>query len=202
MQFCSLYVTRNEERYFRDLFLFLMLVSVVLQETLNTTWTLTWHPNEQNRKDYGLIAKPVCINIWIERGTVIHQSGIVIEPQFMWRDAYQPELAKRKLNPSTQKPWTMRLLNTCRIAQAGNIDRNKYPLARKNCSFYLRCCQGEEFLLEASSPEECSKVCQRWKMAVARFASLAVTEDIDGIAEEFFHPSTTSQMLTIHDIER
>ncbi|KAL3920093.1 MAG: hypothetical protein SGILL_003431 [Bacillariaceae sp.] len=169
-----------------------------VQRTLNSTWTLTWHPNPQNVKNYNHIShKPLCINIWLERGTVISHSGVVVEPAFMWRDAYQPMLGKHKLNNSTQKPWTMRLLNACRITPSSALDRSKYPLARQQCCFLLKSCTGEEFLLEAKGPDEVETITERWKLAVARFASLAVTEDVNGIAKEFFHPTVDSQMLTV-----
>lgn len=167
------------------------------QRSLNSTWTLTWHPNPDNIAEYGISHKPICVNIWLERGTVIANSGIVVEPAFMWRDAYQPMLGQRKLNSSTQKPWSMRLLNACRITPCVNLDRTKYPFARQNCSFLLKSCTGEEFLLEAKGRDEVKTITERWKLAVARFASLAVTEDVNGIAREFFHPTVDSQMLTI-----
>jgi hypothetical protein len=183
-----------------------------VQQTLNSTWTLTWHPNAENRKEYNIShSKPICINMWLERGAVMTNSGVVVEPAFMWRDAYQPLLlSQHKLNNSSQKPWSMRLLNACRITpyfssspnntSANNsIDRNKYPLARKNSSFLLKSCGGEEFLLEAKGHEDAIAITQRWKLVVARFACLAVTEDVGGIAREFFHPTSDSKMLTIPD---
>jgi len=183
-----------------------------VQQTLNSTWTLTWHPNAQNRKEYNIShSKPICINMWLERGAVMTNSGVVVEPAFMWRDAYQPLLlTQHKLNNSSQKPWSMRLLNACRItpyfySSPGNIsatnslDRNKYPLARKNSSFLLKSCGGEEFLLEAKGPEDAIAITQRWKLVVARFACLAVTEDVSGMAREFFHPTSDSKMLTVPD---
>jgi hypothetical protein len=191
----------------------------LVQQTLNSTWTLTWHPNLENRKKYKISHnKPMCINMWLERGTVITNSGVVVEPAFMWRDAYQPLLlSQHKLNNSTQKPWSMRLLNACRVTpflkQSNNnnnttgtsstschpIDRTKYPMARQNSSFLLKSCGGEEFLLEAKGPHEAFAITERWKLVVARFASLAVTEDVGGIAKEFFHPTSESKMLTIAD---
>jgi hypothetical protein len=91
----------------------------------------------------------------------------------------------------------MRLLNACRITPCSAIDRTKYPFARQHCSLILKGCQGEEFLLEAKGREEMKIITERWKLAVARFASLAVTEDVNGIASEFFNPTIDSQMLTI-----
>lgn len=173
-----------------------------VQQTLNSTWTLTWHPNSDNRKDYNIPhSKPICINMWLERGAVMTNSGVVVEPAFMWRDAYQPLLLSRnKLNNSTQKPWSMRLLNACRISLSNSsMDRSKYPLARSNSSFLLKSCGGEEFLLEAKCPEDAVAITQRWKLVVARFACLAVTEDVGGIAREFFHPTSDSRMLTVPD---
>ena len=173
----------------------------LVQQTLNSTWTLTWHPNLENRKKYNISHnKPMCINMWLERGTVITNSGVVVEPAFMWRDAYQPLLlSQHKLNNSTQKPWSMRLLNACRVTPCRTIDRTKYPMARQNSSFLLNSCGGEEFLLEAKGPNEVSAITERWKLVIARFASLAVTEDVGRIAKEFFHPTSESKMLTIAD---
>ncbi|KAG7347276.1 hypothetical protein IV203_015981 [Nitzschia inconspicua] len=173
-------------------------MKISVQRSLNTTWTLTWHPNPDNVSQYNIPHKPICVNIWIERGTVIASSGVVVEPAFMWRDAYQPMLGQHKLNSSTQKPWSMRLLNACRITPCTTtIDRTKYPLARQQSSFFLKSCTGEEFLLEANGRTEVETITERWKLAVARFASLAVTEDVTCIAKEFFHPTVDSQMLTI-----
>jgi len=183
-----------------------------VQQTLNSTWTLTWHPNAENRKEYNIThSKPICINMWLERGAVMTNSGVVVEPAFMWRDAYQPLLlSQHKLNNSSQKPWSMRLLNACRItpyfssspndgSAKNTLDRNKYPLARTNSSFLLKSCGGEEFLLEAKGPEDAIAITERWKLVVARFACLAVTEDVGGIAREFFHPTSDSKMLTVPD---
>ena len=133
-------------------------------------------------------------------------TGIVVEPAFMWRDAYQPLLlSQHKLNNSSQKPWSMRLLNACRISTYCNsphhiMDRDKYPLARKNSSFLLKSCGGEEFLLEAKDQEDAIAITERWKLVVARFACLAVTEDVSSIAKEFFHPSASDTLtLTVPD---
>jgi hypothetical protein len=140
------------------------------------------------------------INIWMERGTVITHSGVVIEPMFMWRDAYQSHYLlqqRKRLNPTCQKPWSMRLLNTCRVAPAAGMDKNMYPLARKANCLLVKTCQGQEFVLEANSASQMELICERWKITVARFASLAVTEDIDAIAQEFFHPTLSAHTLTV-----
>ncbi len=170
---------------------------LLFQQTLNLTWTLTWHPNPDNVKEFQIPPKPFLINIWMERGTVIPHSGVVVEPQFMWRDAYQSH--SKRLNATCQKPWAMRLLNTCRIAPCTRLDKTLYPLARKAQCLAVKTCHGQEFVLEAQSPGQMESICERWKMAVARFASLAVTEDIDSIAQEFFHPTLSAHTLTVQD---
>eukprot|EP00536_Pseudo-nitzschia_multiseries_P012323 jgi/Psemu1/31718/gm1.31718_g len=156
-----------------------------VQQTLNSTWTLRWHPNAENRKKYSIRHnKP----IWMPTSPCCCPN-------------------------STQKPWSMRLLNACRItpyssssssssssSNHGQIDRSKYPMARQNASFLLKSCGGEEFLLEAGCPEDATIISERWKLVIARFACLAVTEDVAGIAKEFFHPTCSDpKMLTVSD---
>ena len=74
---------------------------------------------------------------------------------------------------------------------------------RLDCAFVLRCIDEECYILEASSPKACQEIMQAWKVAIARFAALAVTEDIDVISKEFFYATTNSQMLTtnLNDLE-
>jgi hypothetical protein len=128
---------------------------------------------------------------------LVQSSNLMLEPNLMWREAYQGDLTdKRKLNSSSQKPFSVRLLNLCRILEApANLDRSIYPLARISCSFLVRTSSDEEFLFEAASPQQRDEVLCRWKICVARFATLAVLEDMDAITREFFSPMVTSQML-------
>jgi hypothetical protein len=163
-----------------------------VQDCLNSTWTLTWHRGKDVNRQHA-----VCINAWIERGTLVQSSNLMLEPNLMWREAYQGDLdGKRKLNSSSQKPFSVRLLNLCRILEApANLDRSIYPLARISCSFLVRTSHDEEFLFEAASPQQRDEVLCRWKICVARFATLAVLEDMEAITHEFFSPMVTSQML-------
>jgi hypothetical protein len=163
-----------------------------VQDCLNSTWTLTWHRGKDVNRQHA-----VCINAWIERGTLVQSSNLMLEPNLMWREAYQGDLTgKRKLNSSSQKPFSVRLLNLCRILEApANLDRSIYPLARISCSFLVRTSSDEEFLFEAVSPQQRDEVLCRWKICVARFATLAVLEDMEAITQEFFSPMVTSQML-------
>lgn len=137
-----------------------------VQDCLNSTWTLTWHRGRDANRTHA-----VCIKAWIERGTLVQSSNLMLEPNLMWREAYQGDLDKHKLNISSQKPFSVRLLNLCRILEApANLDRSIYPLARISCSFLVRTSQEQEFLFEAASPQERDEVVSRWKICVARFA--------------------------------
>jgi hypothetical protein len=142
------------------------------------------------------------IQFWIERGTMLNLGSTVVEPKFMWRQVYQPSLtSKRTLSESATKPMQLRVLNVCHIFEvpSKNLDRNKYPMARTACSFFIKTCRDQCFLFEASSPQEKDQMVRSWKLVVARLASLAITEDMEAMANEFFTPAVTWQMLTTHD---
>ena len=70
-----------------------------------------------------------------------------------------------------------------RMAPCTFLDKSQYPLARSACSFVIKTCQNQEFVLEAHSEIQRDLICERWKLVVARFASLAVTEDSDTIVQ-------------------
>jgi hypothetical protein len=142
------------------------------------------------------------IQFWIERGTLLNQGSIVVEPKFMWRQVYQPSLnTKRTLSNSSRKPMEVRVLNVSRIVEAPplDLDRTKYPMARTACSFFIKTCRDQVFLFEATCPQERAQVMDQWKLVVARLASLAVTEDMETMASEFFTSAVTWQMLASHE---
>lgn len=159
---------------------------------MHSTWTLTWHAQGN---------PPICVHFWVERGTLLNNGSTVVEPKFMWRQVYQPSLAtSRTLAESCSKPMDVRVLNACRIVEAGNkLDRTKYPMARTACSFFLKTCREEEFLFEAPSPEVRDRTIKQWKLVVARLASLAVVENMEAMSSEFFTPAVNSQMLITKD---
>ena len=112
--------------------------------------------------------------------------------------------ASGSMSSSTMKPFSIRLLSICRVLEApthGELDRELYPLARPSCSFMLKTAapDNQEYLFEASTPEERDAIVQRWKVCIARFAALAVMEDLDAICREFFVPSITSRTLVPDD---
>ena len=154
-----------------------------VQESLNMTWkNLTWHAPAN---------APVGITAWIERGNLLPSNGVMLEPCLMWRENF---LDNKNQLPNT--PHSIRLLSLCRIRQAPRrLDRRLYPLARFSHSLLLQTADEHEYLLEAASVAERNQLLERWKHAVARFATLAVMEDVRGIHKEFFLPSPVGNML-------
>lgn len=174
-------------------------ISHAVQESLNYSWNLTWHPTKQNMDECGRNHKsktcfePMCIQLWFERGHMLHFGHTIIEPQFMWRS-----LAEK--NALCATPFQMRLLNVCRAVPVVTIDRSKYPLARTSHSFMLRLVDGSEYVFEASSERERDEILQRWKLVVARLATLAVFEDVHAMQQEFFSPGMDPQTLTFSNV--
>lgn len=164
-----------------------------IQETMNQLWTLTWHPSQKtsNSKFSKSVYKSRTVQVWFERGNRIHHSDIV-EPKLMWRDAYHPELSSsRRLNTSTLNgPHQVCLLSICRVLDAKNLDRDKYPFAMKSCSFLIKTSDDEEYLFEAESQNKRDELVHSWKLVIARLASIAVVGDGEGMVGEFFVPSS------------
>lgn len=172
-----------------------------VQDALNETWTLTWHPTPKGKTSSKIsktrnstsITAPRCIQLWFERGNRVRRNDIV-EPKIMWRDAYHPDLAsQRKLNFSTtQGPHQICLLSICRVIEAKTIDRKKYPYAKKSCSFMIRTSDDEEYVFEALNQKQRDHIVHTWKLVVARLASQAVVGDGEGMVGEFFVSSVFS----------
>jgi len=175
-------------------------VHQVVQESLNITWTLTWHPDATATAEPRLphqatadaaagashastasLHRSSCCNVWVERGTLVNNNATMLEPNLMWRKAYQPA-GQRKL--TNAMPYSVRLLNLCRIVR--EYDRSKYPMARPSCTFVIKTADVGDYCFEAATPQDCADVVRRLKLIVARFATLAIVEDMDAIVDEFF----------------
>ena len=62
----------------------------------------------------------------------------IIEPKFMRRDAYHPDLNQRKLNDTSKTPYGVNLMQIYRVINAGClVDRNIHPFAKESCSFLV-----------------------------------------------------------------
>mmetsp|Transcript_22851 Transcript_22851/g.49861 ORF Transcript_22851/g.49861 Transcript_22851/m.49861 type:complete len:586 (-) Transcript_22851:75-1832(-) len=158
-----------------------------VQESLNMTWSVTWHPPGKNEA-------PRSVTIWIERGTLIEFNTVMLEPNLMWRENFHPELeTKRKLNASSQKPHSVRLLNLCRILSG--VDSHRGVLVKPSHCVVVKTSDDQDYLFEANSAAQRDDMLRRWKLTTARFATLAVLEDLETICSEFFSPMITSRML-------
>ena len=150
-------------------------VSELVQESFNINWNLKLHPSDGGH--------PIVVRAWLEKGTIIHQEPYMLEPCLMWK------------RPKESKPRRLRLLNICRIVPLPTRSP-RFPYARPNRCWTIRTAEDEEtFTLEAPSDENAKSAMARWKHCIARFAMLAVMEDVRAIQREFFHKAPTTSML-------
>ena len=61
------------------------------------------------------------------------------------------------------------------------------PMAKPNCLLLVRSSLGEDYLFEASCPEERDRIVQLWKMTTARLVSHAVIGNGEMMVREFFN---------------
>jgi hypothetical protein len=158
------------------------LMSEMVEETLNCTWSLKYHTATTFTQ----------VEVWMERGAILNMGAVIVEPKVMWREAFQGSLAKRKLSESSQHPSSVRLLDACRVIPIAN--KTAYPLAHVRHSFVLKTCENEQFVFEASSETERDNIITQWKVVIAsaRLAVLAVMEDLHTMTTEFFTPGSLS----------
>ena len=154
----------------------------MVRESMNQNWDLVWHTEKSS----------VPVRAWFERGTIV--GGIMLEPALVWRHSN---------NECTQ----LRFLNICRVLAATPKEQRRASiLARPSCTLRLMTSTGEEFFMEAPSMARRNEIVDTWKMCIARFATLAVLEDLDNIQKEFFHAISHSFVPdveeTMDDLER
>ncbi|GAX19494.1 hypothetical protein FisN_19Hh069 [Fistulifera solaris] len=147
--------------------------AAIVQESFNMTWDLKLHPSDGGH--------PVVIRAWLEKGTILPHD--MLEPSLMWK------------KPNESRPRRLRLLNICRIVALPRRF-SQYPYARPHRCWTLRTAESAELLvLEAPGDGLAQSVMTRWKHCIARFAMLAVMEDVRAIQREFFHKAPTTSML-------
>ncbi len=150
-------------------------ISTIVQESFNMTWDLKIHPSDGGH--------PVVIRAWLEKGTILHQDPYMLEPSLMWK------------KPNESRPRRLRLLNICRIVSFSKRSP-QYPYARPHRCWTLRTAENAElFTFEAPRDDIAQSIMTRWKHCIARFAMLAVMEDVRAIQREFFHKAPTTSML-------
>jgi hypothetical protein len=157
-------------------------IYTTVQETFNLVWSLLLHDSSGN--------PPQTIAAWMERGTMVHGSKMV-EPSLMWR--IETPSRSKTLPTLATHPAQLRLLNICRVLTPAHSIPN-HPLVRVKHAILLKTTSpsNEEtstWVLEAANQAERDDIVRRWKATIARFASLAVLEDMDIMLQEFVHDS-------------
>ena len=166
---------------------------------MNSKWRLQWHSKSRN--------EPQLCEVWIERGYRRNRTEIV-EPKLMWRKLSQPDLReKRQLAGSTIRPYRVSLFAIRRIFQFANggVGREEMhlcsshtqkqmlssPLAKQNCLLLVRSSLGEDYVFEASCPEERDHVVHLLKITTARLVSHAAVGNGNGMVHEYFNEDYT-----------
>ena len=141
-----------------------------------------WHPSRQQQvKDLS----PVCVQAWFEMGSRLQSK--IIQPKFMWRDAFEHNDDQKKITASTVTPHDVELLDIVRVLKPESINRDKYPFAKLGNSFVLYCSNKESFMFECTSQEERDRFVDGLKLAVARLASKIIIGD-ENVFHEFYSP--------------
>lgn len=152
--------------------------SATIQEFLNRTFTLVYHPMSKERSMEP--SNPIALDAWLERGQILNE---LIQPKWMW----MPKSKFRGKGPLIQA-GTVRsidLLDITRIVAVVRVDRTLYPFAKPHRSFIIRNIDGEECCFEAKSSDECDLIVLSLKLAIARFGAMVLTTD-HRVYEEFF----------------
>lgn len=139
---------------------------------MNEKWTLILH--EPNKR-------PQAFHVFMERGQKLARK--VVPPKLSWKPL--PKKGHR-VGIKKEPTFSLEILDVQRILPLDEIDRKEYPLAKAGDSFLLKTINGS-FCWQASSKTERDRLLALWKLTVARFGSMLVTGDDDGL-EEFFAP--------------
>lgn len=158
-------------------------VSAYIQELTCSTVTLVWHPSKIRPKNKDL--SPVCVQAWFEMGSRLKDR--VIQPKFMWRDAYEPDLRKNIITASTTPPHDLELLNIVRVLKPQSINRDEYPFVKLRNCFTLHSNTEEVLMFECTSQQERDRFVHGFKLIVARLASKIIVGD-ENVFDEFFTP--------------
>lgn len=162
--------------------------------------------------------------VWIERGYRRNHTEIV-EPKFMWREVAQPNLqAKRRLSGSTIQPYRVSLFSIRRILRVTDGAEGSWeemhmshlhpqkqdmthslpktkPMAKPNSLILLRSSIGEDFVFEASCPEERDLIVHLWKMTTARLVSHAVSSNGEAMVKEYFNEDYISGGISPDEVD-
>ncbi len=174
-----------------------------VQDALNSRWRLEWHHAAPNGNPSLLRRHPRACEVWIERA-YFRNHNEVVEPTLMWRELTQPGLkpGQGMLTESTLNPYRVSLFALRRIVPVADGDEwqrmsfngqkprdvNAWkPMAKPNCLIAVRSSVGQEYLFEASCPEERDRIIHLWKMTTARLVSHSVMGNSAMMMREFFN---------------
>jgi hypothetical protein len=170
------------------------LVKEFIKELTTDKVNLVWHPSPDGSSLKGSSKSPVSVRGWFEMGSRLYNR--VIQPKFMWRENYQPNLLNHKrLGLSGKSPHSLDLLNMIRILKPTTLDRTMYPFAKIDRTFTILSHTNENFVFEAASTEERDWLVHGLKLVVARLASMIIVGD-EHMFVEFFSPWATSPMTS------
>lgn len=157
----------------------------VVQEFLNQTFTLIFHPNSKRMPQSGRVPQgaPVGVHAWLERGQQLYDP---IQPKWMWR-------AKPGTGTGIQIVSGIELLDISRIWKLHKVDRTVYPLAKPRHCFVVKTIDKEEYCFEAKSTMELNRVVYSLKLVIARFGAKVLMAD-HSVYDEFF-ASTKAEPL-------
>lgn len=155
----------------------------VIQEFLNRTFTLAYHPRSSNEASVvGPTTSPVGVDAWLERGQRLRS---LIPPKWMWRPKSRYEYKARGVLVRTEAVRSLELLDISRILKVDRVDRNLYPFAKPNKCLLIRNIDGDEFCFEAKSTEERDIIAFSLKLVIARFGAMVIATN-HKVYDEFF----------------
>mmetsp|Transcript_8520 Transcript_8520/g.13324 ORF Transcript_8520/g.13324 Transcript_8520/m.13324 type:complete len:479 (+) Transcript_8520:257-1693(+) len=147
-----------------------------VQEILNQRYTFIWHPNDAN-------GKPVAVTAWFERGQ--HLCKKFVQPCFAWKKQNDNlSESTSKINIPDYQFHSIDLLDISRILEVNKVNRKKYPFAQRKKCFLIQGLENK-MLFEASHEKERDRICQDFKLVVARLGSKVIMEDTEMFTEFF-----------------
>ena len=141
--------------------------------------------NQQQQQSIPSANTPVSVQGWFEMGTRFRNK--IVQPKFVWRATYQPDIGQRRLGMSGRAPESLDILSMVRILQPTSIDRTTYPYVKLNRCFTIATNTGGFYVFEALTPGQRDWFVYGLKLVVARLASMVIVGDTQMFAE-FFSP--------------
>lgn len=124
---------------------------------------------------------------------------------------------KHQLGGSAVRPYRVSLFALRRIFQVSNgpqgwqqiqVDRHPQkqaalapPMAKPNSLLLVRSSLGQDYVFEASCPEERDRIVHLWKITTARLVSHAVVGNGDLMIKEYFNEEFVSGGMRLGDDE-